>query len=86
MRQLKIPGLTSHLANGDVNSTLNGVNDLQREYEAKYVPGNYKPLLPVATGPSAYRGGCRPAVRQPVLTLVIVRHAPNRKSRSATIA
>ena len=47
VRQLRIPGLTSYLANGDVNSTLKGVNDLQREYEAKYGPGNYKPLLPV---------------------------------------
>lgn len=47
VRQLRIPGLTSYLANGDVNSTLKGVNDLQREAVAKYGPGNYKPLLPV---------------------------------------
>jgi cytochrome d ubiquinol oxidase subunit I len=47
VRQLTIPGLTSWLATGDFNATLKGVNDLQAEYEQKYGPGNYKPLLPV---------------------------------------
>ena len=47
VRQLKVPGLTSFLADGDFNSTIKGVNDLQAEYVAKYGPGDYKPLLPV---------------------------------------
>ena len=47
VRQVTVPGLTSYLADGDFNSTLKGVNDLQAEYAAKYGPGNYKPLLPV---------------------------------------
>lgn len=47
VRQVTIPGLTAFLATGDSNATLKGVNDLQREYEVKYGPGNYKPLLPV---------------------------------------
>jgi len=47
VRQLTIPGLTSYLANGDFNSTLKGVEDLQAEYEVTYGPGDYRPLLPV---------------------------------------
>ena len=47
VRQLTIPGLTSWLATGDFNATIKGVNDLQAEYEQKYGPGNYKPLIPV---------------------------------------
>jgi cytochrome d ubiquinol oxidase subunit I len=47
VRQLTVPGLTSWLATGDANATVKGVNDLQAEYEQKYGPGNYKPLIPV---------------------------------------
>ena len=47
VRQLKIPGLTSYLANGTFGSTLRGVDELQAASVAKFGPGNYKPLLPV---------------------------------------
>ncbi len=47
VRQLTLPRLTSYLADGDLNSTLKGVDELQTEYVAKYGPGNYKPMLPV---------------------------------------
>ena len=47
VRQLKIPGLTSYLANGSFDSTLRGVDELQTAAVAKFGPGNYKPLLPV---------------------------------------
>ena len=47
VRQLTIPGLASYLADGDFNATLKGVNDLQREYQGLYGPGDYRPLLPV---------------------------------------
>lgn len=47
VRTLSIPGLTSFLATGDLNSTVKGVNDLQAEYEQKYGPGSYVPMLPV---------------------------------------
>jgi cytochrome d ubiquinol oxidase subunit I len=47
VRTLSIPGLTSFLATGDFKGTVEGVNDLQQRYEAKYGPGNYKPILAV---------------------------------------
>jgi len=45
VRTLSIPGLTSFLATGDFNATVPGVNDLQQQYQAKYGPGDYKPIL-----------------------------------------
>jgi cytochrome d ubiquinol oxidase subunit I len=45
VRTLSIPGLTAFLATGDPNATVPGVNDLQAQYEQKYGPGDYKPLL-----------------------------------------
>ncbi|HYY10093.1 MAG TPA: cytochrome ubiquinol oxidase subunit I [Kineosporiaceae bacterium] len=47
VRTVNVPGLTSYLATGDTGATLKGVNDLQAEYEAKYGPGDYRPVLPV---------------------------------------
>jgi cytochrome d ubiquinol oxidase subunit I len=47
VRTLSIPGLTSFLATGDLNATVKGVKDLQAEYEQKYGPGSYVPMLPV---------------------------------------
>ncbi len=45
VRTLTVPGVASFLATGDFNGTVAGVNDLQAEYQAKYGPGDYKPIL-----------------------------------------
>jgi cytochrome bd ubiquinol oxidase subunit I len=42
---LSVPGLASFLATGDADGTVQGVNDLQGEYQTKYGPGDYKPIL-----------------------------------------
>lgn len=51
-RVISIPGATSFLANGDFNSTIKGVTELQAEYEAKFgyldengLPIDYSPNL-----------------------------------------
>ncbi len=44
---LRIPGLLSFMATNDVNGTVEGINDIQREYEETYGPGDYKPNIPV---------------------------------------
>jgi cytochrome bd ubiquinol oxidase subunit I len=45
VRTLSIPGLTAFLATGDRHATVPGVNDLEASYQAKYGPGDYKPIL-----------------------------------------
>ncbi|CCQ17803.1 Cytochrome bd-type menaquinol oxidase subunit I [Rhodococcus sp. AW25M09] len=42
---VSIPGLTSFLAENDFDSTVQGVNQLQDQYEQRFGPGNYKPNL-----------------------------------------
>lgn len=42
---ISIPGLTSFLAENDFGATVQGVNQLQEQYEQKFGPGNYKPNL-----------------------------------------
>jgi len=42
-----IPGLTSFLATGDFNGKVEGINDLQAQYEQQYGPGYYKPNIPI---------------------------------------
>lgn len=42
-----VPGLTSYLATGDFGGTVQGVNDLQAEYQQAYGPGNYVPYIPI---------------------------------------
>jgi cytochrome bd ubiquinol oxidase subunit I len=44
---VELPGLLSFLGTGDINGEIKGINDLQAEYEAKYGPGDYKPIIPV---------------------------------------
>lgn len=44
---LRIPKLLSYLAEGDVNARVEGINDLQAAYEAKYGPGDYSPNIPL---------------------------------------
>ena len=45
---LRIPKLLSFMSTGDMNGTVEGINDLQKEYEQTYGPGNYKPNIPLA--------------------------------------
>ncbi|MBY6361750.1 cytochrome ubiquinol oxidase subunit I [Rhodococcoides corynebacterioides] len=40
-----IPGLTSFLAESDTGATVQGVTELQAQYEQMYGPGNYRPNL-----------------------------------------
>ena len=42
---LQVPYVTSFLANGDPNSTLKGVTELQAEAVEKFGPGDYRPNL-----------------------------------------
>ncbi|TFI44337.1 cytochrome ubiquinol oxidase subunit I [Rhodococcus sp. 1R11] len=42
---ISIPGLTSFLAENDFGATVQGVNQLQDQYEQQFGPGNYKPNL-----------------------------------------
>jgi cytochrome bd ubiquinol oxidase subunit I len=47
VKQVTVPGLLSFMNNNDPDSTVRGVNDLQKEAVAKYGQGNYIPNLPV---------------------------------------
>ncbi|MBY4127765.1 cytochrome ubiquinol oxidase subunit I [Rhodococcus fascians] len=42
---ISIPGLTSFLAENDFGATVQGVNQLQAQYEQQFGPGNYRPNL-----------------------------------------
>jgi len=44
---LRIPNLLSFLAENDFDAEVQGINDLQREYEGVYGPGDYAPNIPV---------------------------------------
>ena len=44
---LRIPGLLSFLGKGSFSAPIEGVNDLQTVYEAKYGPGDYTPNVPL---------------------------------------
>ena len=46
-RGLEIPHVLSLLATGSADGRVEGVNDLQRQYEQKYGPGDYSPNIPV---------------------------------------
>lgn len=46
--EIGIPNLLSFMSTGDVNGTVEGINDLQARYESEYGPGNYKPNIPMA--------------------------------------
>jgi cytochrome d ubiquinol oxidase subunit I len=45
---IDIPGLLSILAKGSPGATVQGINDLQAQYAARYGPGSYVPMIPVA--------------------------------------
>jgi cytochrome d ubiquinol oxidase subunit I len=44
---VRIPGLLSYLGKGDFDARIEGINDIQTAYEAKYGPGNYTPNIPL---------------------------------------
>ena len=46
--QIDVPSVLSFLATGDFKATVQGVNDLQAQYENTYGPGNYTPNIPLA--------------------------------------
>ena len=43
-----VPGLLSFMATGDLNGTVQGINDLQQSYQQTYGPADYRPNVPVA--------------------------------------
>ena len=46
--QIGIPKFLSFMSTGNVNGTVEGINDLQAKYVEQYGPGNYKPNIPMA--------------------------------------
>lgn len=46
--QIDIPGVLSFMSTGDVNGVVEGINDLQAQYEQEYGPGDYTPNIPLA--------------------------------------
>lgn len=46
--QLRIPRLLSFLATGSFDGRVEGINQLNAEYQKKYGPGDYRPVIPVA--------------------------------------
>ncbi|MEU4218304.1 cytochrome ubiquinol oxidase subunit I [Actinoplanes sp. NPDC026623] len=44
---VRIPSLLSFMATGSPSGEVEGINNLQRAYAAKYGPGNYTPYVPV---------------------------------------
>jgi cytochrome d ubiquinol oxidase subunit I len=45
---IEVPHLLSILAVGDPDATVQGIDDLQAQYAARYGPGSYVPMVPVA--------------------------------------
>ncbi|MFG1959960.1 cytochrome ubiquinol oxidase subunit I [Nonomuraea sp. NPDC049028] len=46
--QLEIPGLLSQLATGSFSGKVEGVNNVQADYERRFGKGDYRPYIPVA--------------------------------------
>ncbi|MGE0067947.1 MAG: cytochrome ubiquinol oxidase subunit I [Solirubrobacterales bacterium] len=44
-RNIEIPQLLSWVSTGYPNGEIKGINNLNREYQAKYGPGNYSPIV-----------------------------------------
>ena len=42
---MRIPFLLSYLADGDIHATVEGIKDVQAEYEQKFGPGDYTPHI-----------------------------------------
>ena len=46
--QLDIPNVLSFMSTGSADGTVEGINDLQAQYEEQFGPGDYKPIIPIA--------------------------------------
>ena len=46
--QIRIPNVLSIMSTGSADGTVEGINDLQAEYEKTYGPGSYTPIVPIA--------------------------------------
>jgi cytochrome d ubiquinol oxidase subunit I len=44
---VRVPGVLSFMATGSFDGRVEGINDLQAEYEQRYGPGDYVPSVPV---------------------------------------
>ncbi|NJC70806.1 cytochrome ubiquinol oxidase subunit I [Planosporangium thailandense] len=44
---VRVPHVLSFLGKGDPNAAVEGINDVQRAYEQRFGPGNYKPYIPL---------------------------------------
>ncbi|MGE3328892.1 MAG: cytochrome ubiquinol oxidase subunit I, partial [Acidimicrobiia bacterium] len=44
---IRVPGLLSFLGKGDFHSEIEGINNIQAAYSAKYGPGDYTPNVPL---------------------------------------
>jgi cytochrome d ubiquinol oxidase subunit I len=47
MASVRIPSLLSFMATGSLDGEVEGINNLQAEYEQTYGPGDYRPNVPV---------------------------------------
>ena len=45
---IRVPGVLSFLATGSFDGKVDGINDVQAQEVAKYGPGSYKPVIPIA--------------------------------------
>ncbi|MFI6322279.1 cytochrome ubiquinol oxidase subunit I [Nonomuraea sp. NPDC050556] len=45
--QLDVPGVLSFLATGSFDGKVEGINDLQKQYEQRFGPGDYRPFIPI---------------------------------------
>jgi cytochrome d ubiquinol oxidase subunit I len=46
--QIDLPSVLSFMSTGNFNGVVEGVNDLQKQYEETYGPGDYTPNIPMA--------------------------------------
>ncbi|MEU8247840.1 cytochrome ubiquinol oxidase subunit I [Nonomuraea sp. NPDC048916] len=46
--QVTIPGVLSQLATGSFDGKVQGINDIQAEYQKRFGPGDYRPYIPIA--------------------------------------
>ena len=44
---LRVPRLLSYLADGSFDAEVEGIDDLQADYQRRYGPGSYRPVIPV---------------------------------------
>ena len=44
---LRVPRLLSYLAEGNLDAGVEGIDDVQADYERRYGPGSYRPVVPV---------------------------------------